>query len=211
MTMILQGPPLWPSDQSSWLQVQRFWVRFQVLPDFQRSGGSRMGSTQWLWSRKLRLMAVGDPLCWPHDTLSPQQSAHRSVSMVCLWTDNQEFVFGDTGGRKEGHLHFILDKMIKEVEWLKACSIKSYSYFDTFIWFCDFVIILEFIGFQMIHGEWMCPFTNVIFPITWWFLLNLITKLYINPLGHLFLTWIFTTFDPSGTSLILILFILDLF
>jgi hypothetical protein len=40
------GPPLWSSGQSSWLQIQRFRVRFPGLPDFLRSSGSETGSTQ---------------------------------------------------------------------------------------------------------------------------------------------------------------------
>jgi hypothetical protein len=39
-------PPLWSSDQSSWLQIQRSRVRFPALSDFPRSGGSGTGSTQ---------------------------------------------------------------------------------------------------------------------------------------------------------------------
>jgi hypothetical protein len=38
--------PMWSSDQSSWLQVQRSRVRFQELPDFLRSSGSGTVSTQ---------------------------------------------------------------------------------------------------------------------------------------------------------------------
>jgi hypothetical protein len=38
--------PLWSGGQSSWLQIQRFRVRFPVLPDFVRSSGSGTGSTQ---------------------------------------------------------------------------------------------------------------------------------------------------------------------
>jgi hypothetical protein len=38
--------PLWSSGQSSWLQIQRSWVRFPVLPDFLGSSGSGTGSTQ---------------------------------------------------------------------------------------------------------------------------------------------------------------------
>jgi hypothetical protein len=37
---------LWPSGQSSWLQILRPWVRFPALPDFLRSNGSGTGSTQ---------------------------------------------------------------------------------------------------------------------------------------------------------------------
>jgi hypothetical protein len=40
------GPPLWSSGQSFWLQIQRSWVRFRALPDFQRSSGSGTGSAQ---------------------------------------------------------------------------------------------------------------------------------------------------------------------
>jgi hypothetical protein len=41
-----EGPPLWFSGQSFWLQIQRSRVRFQALPDFLRSKGSGTGSTQ---------------------------------------------------------------------------------------------------------------------------------------------------------------------
>jgi hypothetical protein len=40
------GPPLWSSDQSSWLQTQRYRVGFPGLPDFLSSSGSGTGSTQ---------------------------------------------------------------------------------------------------------------------------------------------------------------------
>jgi hypothetical protein len=39
-------PPLRSNGQSSWLQIQRSWVRFPALPDFLRSSGSGTGSTQ---------------------------------------------------------------------------------------------------------------------------------------------------------------------
>ena len=41
-----QGPPLWSSGQSFWLQIQRSRVRFPALPDFLSSSGSGTGSTQ---------------------------------------------------------------------------------------------------------------------------------------------------------------------
>jgi hypothetical protein len=44
--IIILGPRLWSSGQSFWLQMQRSWVRFLVLPDFLRSRRSEMGSTQ---------------------------------------------------------------------------------------------------------------------------------------------------------------------
>jgi hypothetical protein len=34
------------SGQSSWLQIQRSWVRYPALPDFLRSSVSGMGFTQ---------------------------------------------------------------------------------------------------------------------------------------------------------------------
>jgi hypothetical protein len=39
-------PPLWSSDQSSWIQIQRSRVRFPALQDFLRNSGSGTGSTQ---------------------------------------------------------------------------------------------------------------------------------------------------------------------
>jgi hypothetical protein len=39
-TLTENGPPLWSSGQSSWLQIQRSRVRFPALPDFLRSSGS---------------------------------------------------------------------------------------------------------------------------------------------------------------------------
>jgi hypothetical protein len=39
-------PPLWSSGQNFWLPTQRSWIRFPILPNFLRSSGSGMGSTQ---------------------------------------------------------------------------------------------------------------------------------------------------------------------
>jgi hypothetical protein len=39
-------PPLWYSGQSSWLQIQKYRVRFPALPDFLKSSGSGQGSTE---------------------------------------------------------------------------------------------------------------------------------------------------------------------
>ena len=41
-----EGPPLWSSGQSFWLQIQRSRFRFPALPDFLSSSGSGTGSTQ---------------------------------------------------------------------------------------------------------------------------------------------------------------------
>jgi hypothetical protein len=40
------GPLLWSSGQSTWLQIQRSRVLFPALPDFLKSSGCGMGSTQ---------------------------------------------------------------------------------------------------------------------------------------------------------------------
>jgi hypothetical protein len=37
------GPPLWSSGQSFWLQIQRTRIRFPALPDFLRSKGLERG------------------------------------------------------------------------------------------------------------------------------------------------------------------------
>jgi hypothetical protein len=68
-------PPLWSSGQ-----IQRSWVRFPALPDFQRSSVSGAGSSQpreYNWgtterkssSSELENREYGrrDPLCWPCD------------------------------------------------------------------------------------------------------------------------------------------------
>jgi hypothetical protein len=76
-------PPLWSTDQSSWLQIQRSRGRFPALPDFLRSSGSETESAQpregnWratsmekerLRSRKPKLTAV-EIRCADHATPS---------------------------------------------------------------------------------------------------------------------------------------------
>jgi hypothetical protein len=52
------APSLWSSGQSSWLQIQRSWVRFPALPDFLRSSESIQPSEDnWgaIWMKKPRL------------------------------------------------------------------------------------------------------------------------------------------------------------
>jgi hypothetical protein len=44
--IIYNNTPLWSTDRSHWIQIQRSRVQFPVLPDFQRTNGSVMGSTQ---------------------------------------------------------------------------------------------------------------------------------------------------------------------
>jgi hypothetical protein len=45
VVLVLTGPPLWSSRESSYLQIQRYRVRFTTLPDFLRSSGSGTEST----------------------------------------------------------------------------------------------------------------------------------------------------------------------
>jgi hypothetical protein len=84
--------------RSSWLQTQRSRVRFPPLPDFLRSGGFVMGSTQprellegkeRLWSRKLRLTTVGDPPCSPHGTLYPLKLA---LDFADKWQSHSRYI-----------------------------------------------------------------------------------------------------------------------
>jgi hypothetical protein len=77
---------------TSWLQTQRFRVRFPAMLDFVSSSGSGMGSTQRLRSKKLRLTTVGDPPRWQRDTplsakvgtkFRQQVAVAQSVQFVC--------------------------------------------------------------------------------------------------------------------------------
>jgi hypothetical protein len=79
-------PPLWSSCQSSWLQIQRFRIRFLALRYFLRSSGSGTGTTQplstieELFGRKSsgfglenREYGFRDPSRWPRGTLYTQK------------------------------------------------------------------------------------------------------------------------------------------
>jgi hypothetical protein len=92
-------PPLWSSGQSSWLQIQRSWVRFPALPNFLKSSGSGRWSTQpreellgrnssgsglenWEYGRR-------NPSHWPRGIRYPQKLALTSqkcgdLSSVCI-------------------------------------------------------------------------------------------------------------------------------
>jgi hypothetical protein len=104
-------PPLWSSDQSFWLQIQRSWVRIPALPDFLRSGRSGTGCThsvstiEELLERKssgsgleTENTSVGDLSRWPRDTLYPQKlvlsspaSGGHSIGTVRSQTKATEF------------------------------------------------------------------------------------------------------------------------
>jgi hypothetical protein len=103
---------LWSSGQRSWLQIQRSWVWFPLLPDFLRNSGSGTGSTQpreynWgaTWKRnnsgsglENREYGHGNMLRWSRDTLYEQKlaltsptSGGRSVSIVHSRAKTTEF------------------------------------------------------------------------------------------------------------------------
>jgi hypothetical protein len=105
-------PPLWSSDQSFWLQIQRSRVRFQTLPDFQTSSGlerdslSLMSTIEQLLGRNIsgsglenREYGHVNPLRLPREILYPQKlvitsttSGGRSAYIVRLRTKATELV-----------------------------------------------------------------------------------------------------------------------
>jgi hypothetical protein len=83
----------------------------------------RIYSRQDRGSRKPRLMAVGDPLRWPRETLCPQKfaltsptSGGRSVGIVRLRTKSTEIFFYETGSCAI----FLQWSRYKWLEWAKA-------------------------------------------------------------------------------------------
>ena len=133
----INGPPLWSSGQSFWLQIQRSRVRFPALPDFLSSSGSGTGSAQprevnWgaTWIKKSsgsgpeqRLTAVGIR-CADHVTpLYPQKLAltsptggGRSIGIVRSRTK-----------ATERERESLLIKYIKSILWRVA---KCLSYME---------------------------------------------------------------------------------
>jgi hypothetical protein len=102
-------PPLWSSDQSSWLQIQTPWPdsrRYQIF--WQVVGFGRGPLTivfkfeELLYIKKKRLRSrkprIGstDPSCWPRNTFYLQKlaltSGGRSLGIVLLPTQATEFV-----------------------------------------------------------------------------------------------------------------------
>jgi hypothetical protein len=112
--------PLWSSDQSSWLQIQRSRVRFPVQRDFLRSSGSEQGPLRLVSTIELLLgrygsgsrlesqeYGHGDSLRWQRDTpysqnlalASPTSSGLSSQCFAPLITHIQvtfESLFFDT-------------------------------------------------------------------------------------------------------------------
>jgi hypothetical protein len=90
--LLLSGiwPPLWPSSQSSWLQIPEVRVRSPALLDFVRSNGQEWGpfslvsTIEEVLGRnsigsglEIREYGRGDPLRWQRD-LDPQKLALTS-------------------------------------------------------------------------------------------------------------------------------------
>jgi hypothetical protein len=103
-------PPLWPSGQSSWLQIQRSGFdsqRYQVFWEvgLERGPLSRMCTVEELLGRKSSGSGLEsqeydrkDPSCWLHGTLYLQRlaltlptSGGLSVGIVRLRTQATEF------------------------------------------------------------------------------------------------------------------------
>jgi hypothetical protein len=111
--ILLTGPPMWSSGQSSWLQIQRSRVRFPALSDFLRSSGSGtsplslvstivelLGRNNSCSGLENRVYGREDLVRWPRDILHPQKLAltspargGRSVGVVRLRTKATEFFF----------------------------------------------------------------------------------------------------------------------
>jgi hypothetical protein len=81
----LNWPPLWSSNRSFWLQIQRFRVRFQIfleIEGLERGTLSLLRITEELLERtvvapfyKTEINGLGNSLSWPRDTLSPLKLA----------------------------------------------------------------------------------------------------------------------------------------
>jgi hypothetical protein len=107
------GPPLWSSDQSSWLQIHRPGFDSR-RSDFLRSSESGTESTQPLLGRKSSVSGLEsreygrrDPSRWPRGTLNPQKlaltswtSGGRLVGIVRSRTE-EATEFGCLDGRSE--------------------------------------------------------------------------------------------------------------
>jgi hypothetical protein len=107
------GPPLWSSDQSSWLQIQRSGFdsrRYQIFWEvvgLERDPLSLMIQLRSFLEEKVaapvkktKVTAVGYPSRWPRVTLYPQKlaltlptSGGSSVSIVLSRTQATEFFF----------------------------------------------------------------------------------------------------------------------
>jgi hypothetical protein len=116
---------------SSWVQIQRSWVRFPVLPDFQRNSESGTGSTQpreynWgaTWKKssgsglEIRDYGCRDPSRWPRGTLYPQKlalssptSGGHSVGIVRWRAQAKEFVL------------FVVCPFLRTIYWVPQLGI----------------------------------------------------------------------------------------
>jgi hypothetical protein len=104
-------PPLWSSGQSSWLQIQRSWVRFDSrryqifweVTGLERSSLNLVSTTEELFGIKSsgsglenRVYGRGDPLRWARDTSIRKSGTNfvekrRSLGIVSSRTKATEF------------------------------------------------------------------------------------------------------------------------
>jgi hypothetical protein len=127
--LLVKGPPLWSSGQSSWLQSQRSRVRFPALSDFWKVVGLEQGPLSLVSIIEELLVGKSsgsglenreygcwDPLCWLRNTfysytqrlaLTLSTSSGRSVDIV--------------GSRTKGHLllvkHYIWLIWVRSLAW----------------------------------------------------------------------------------------------
>jgi hypothetical protein len=131
-------PPLWPSAQSSWLQIQRSGFDSQLYQIFwevmglERGPLSLVSTIEELIERKSSCSSLEnreygrkDLLCWPRSTLYSQKlalsspkSGGRSVGIIRSPTQATEFVF----------LVLLLTSWPRSLAWMNkafnACHVK---------------------------------------------------------------------------------------
>jgi hypothetical protein len=77
---------VWSSGQSSWLQIQKSWVRFLALSDHYQNGAEELlGRNSSGSGLEIREYGLRDPLYLPRDTLKLQKLALTSPTLrFCL-------------------------------------------------------------------------------------------------------------------------------
>jgi hypothetical protein len=132
-----EGPPLWSSGQSSWLQNQRpgFDSRHYLeLVGLERGPFSLVSTTEELLGRKSIVSGLEnrnygrrDPSRWPRGTLYPQRlaltsptSGGRSVGIVRSRTQTTEFVVPRWSVRTAG----VNERLAWKRERQRECHLK---------------------------------------------------------------------------------------
>jgi hypothetical protein len=93
----------WSSDNSVWLQIQKFQVQFPALPDFLTNTGLLGIIWELLWKKSScsgledEINGCGERFLWPHYTLLPEKFgsnvAGPSVGIVRLRTKSHGVCF----------------------------------------------------------------------------------------------------------------------